>query len=106
MQLRAGMHLVSVVSPASIIVLRAPKKDVEVCCGGVAMAVAENIARDIEVQAAANGAGTGAGLVLGKRYAHESSDLECLCTRAGAGELTVDGEPLILKDAKPLPPSD
>jgi hypothetical protein len=103
-QLRAGMHLVSVVSPASVIVIRAPKKAVEVCCGGVAMAVAENIARDVEVQAAGNGTGTG--LVLGKRYAHESSDLECLCTRAGAGELTVDGEPLILKDAKPLPPSD
>lgn len=102
MQLRAGMHLVSVVSPASVIVLRAPKKDVEVCCGGVAMAAADNIARDIEVQAAGNGNG----LILGKRYAHESSDLEFLCTRAGAGELTVDGEPFILKDAKPLPPSD
>jgi hypothetical protein len=101
-QLRAGMHLVSVVSPASVIVLRAPKKDVEVCCGGVAMAAADNIARDIEVQAAGNGNG----LILGKRYAHESSDLEFLCTRAGAGELTVDGEPFILKDAKPLPPSD
>ncbi len=102
MQLRAGMHLVSVVSPASVIVLRAPKKDVEVCCGGVAMAAADNIARDIEVQTAGNGNG----LILGKRYAHESSDLEFLCTRAGAGELTVDGEPFILKDAKPLPPSD
>jgi hypothetical protein len=101
-QLRAGMHLVSVVSPASVIVLRAPKKDVEVCCGGVAMAAADNIARDIEVQAAGNGNG----LLLGKRYAHESSDVEVLCTRAGAGELTVDGEPFILKDAKPLPSSD
>src|SRR5580692_5693234 len=96
-QLRAGMHLVSVVSPASVIVLRAPKKDVEVCCGGVAMAAADNIARDIEVQATGNGNG----LILGKRYAHESSELEFLCTRAGAGELTVDGEPFILKDAKP-----
>jgi hypothetical protein len=103
-QLRAGMHLVSVVSPASVIVLRAPKKDVEVCCGGVAMAAADNIARDVEVQATGNGSGNG--LILGKRYAHESSELEFLCTRAGAGELTVDGEPFILKDAKPLPPSD
>ena len=106
MQLRAGMHLVSVVSPASVIVLRAPKKDVEVCCGGVAMAAADNIARDIEVQATGNGIGNGNGLILGKRYAHESSELEFLCTRAGAGELTVDGVPFILKDAKPLPPSD
>jgi hypothetical protein len=103
-QLRAGMHLVSAVSPASVIVLRAPTDDVEVSCGGVAMVAAENIARDT-APAAGNG-GSGSGLILGKRYAHESSELECLCTRAGAGELTVNGEPLILKDAKPLPPSD
>jgi hypothetical protein len=101
-QLRAGMHLVSVVSPASVIILRAPKNDVEVCCGGVAMLTAENITPEIELPAASNGSG----LILGKRYAHESFDLECLCTRAGGGELTVNGEPLSLKDAKPLPPSD
>jgi hypothetical protein len=102
LQLRAGMHLVSVVSPASVIVLRAPKTDVEVCCGGIAMVAAESMTRGTEPPPADNGDGP----VLGKRYALESLDLECLCTRAGAGHLSVNGEPLLLKDAKPLPPSD
>jgi hypothetical protein len=102
LQLRAGMHLVSVVSPARIIILRAPKSDVEVCCGGIAMVAADSMAPDVASSATDNGGGP----ALGKRYAHESLDLECLCTRAGAGELTINGEPLVLKDAKPLPPSD
>lgn len=46
-----------------------------------------------------------AGTAIGKRFEHESG-LEVLCTRAGSGTLAVDGVPLSLKDAKPLPSSD
>jgi hypothetical protein len=45
-------------------------------------------------------------VVLGKRYVDESDTLELLCTKPGEGELAVDGLPLRLKSAKPLPSSD
>ena len=46
------------------------------------------------------------GTLLGKRYADEASGLELLCTKAGAGTLTLDGSALEVKSAKPLPSSD
>jgi hypothetical protein len=46
------------------------------------------------------------GTLIGKRYADEDVGLELLCTKAGDGSLTIGGEPLALKDAKPLPSSD
>ena len=46
------------------------------------------------------------GTQLGKRYADESSGIEVLCTKAGDGTLTLDGSPLEIKGAKPLPSSD
>jgi hypothetical protein len=46
------------------------------------------------------------GTQMGKRYADEASGLEVLCTKAGAGTLTLDGAPIELKGAKPLPSSD
>jgi hypothetical protein len=100
-QLRPGMQLMSAISQASIIVIRAPKADVEVRCGGVAMVGVKSLAP--ETVAAVD---DGDGPVLGKRYMLESLDLECLCTRGGPGALTANGEPLILKEAKPLPSSD
>lgn len=44
--------------------------------------------------------------LLGKRYADDAQGLEVLCTKSGAGTLTVDGAPMQLKGAKPLPASD
>jgi len=46
------------------------------------------------------------GTQLGKRYADDSSGIEVLCTKAGEGTLTLDGERLEIKGAKPLPSSD
>jgi hypothetical protein len=48
----------------------------------------------------------GDGPLLGKRYADDDLGLELLCTLAGTGALTVDGRPLLMKGAKPLPSSD
>jgi hypothetical protein len=101
-QLRAGLQLESVVSPARVIVIRAQKDDVEVCCGGTAMVTVKGTTATGTSPAPDGGGGP----VLGKRYAHEELGLEFLCTRAGAGELTVNGEPLVLKEPKPLPSSD
>jgi hypothetical protein len=58
---------------------------------------------------AAGAAGTAAGesqIQVGKRYVSESGDLELLCVKGGRGELAADGEPLRLKESRPLPTSD
>ena len=46
------------------------------------------------------------GTEVGKRYVDEETGTELLCTRAGSGSLSMDGRPLMLKGAKPLPASD
>ncbi|KLL95143.1 hypothetical protein NJ76_29595 [Rhodococcus sp. IITR03] len=43
---------------------------------------------------------------LGKRYTDAEGTVELLCTTPGTGALAVDGVPLSLKTAKPLPASD
>jgi hypothetical protein len=102
MKLRPGQKLHSAVCDAQVVVVRAPSDDVELGCGGAPL---------LED---GHDAGAGASLdttlgdaaLLGKRYADEERGLELLCTRGGAGALTVDGEVLPLKGAKPLPSSD
>jgi hypothetical protein len=102
MQLRAGTQLVSVVSPVTVVVVRAPAEDVEVFCGGIAMVTADQAPAEIASPAPDDDSGP----KLGKRYVHETLGLECMCTRGGNGQLTANGDPLLLKDAKPLPSSD
>ena len=46
------------------------------------------------------------GILLGKRYSDGATGLEVLCTKAGEGSLALNGESLLLKEAKPLPSSD
>jgi hypothetical protein len=46
------------------------------------------------------------GTVMGKRYVDGAGQIEVLCAKAGKGSLSVNGAPLSLKEAKPLPASD
>ena len=46
------------------------------------------------------------GSQLGKRYVDAETGLEALCSKSGAGSLSIDGRPLTLKEAKKLPSSD
>ena len=98
---KPGDRLRSRVCGAEVIVVRAPSVDTEIACGG------EPMARNEPVTAAtANGAEAGPGTLLGKRYADEELGLELLCTKAGHGQLSVDGRVLALRQARPLPASD
>jgi hypothetical protein len=45
-------------------------------------------------------------VLLGKRYVTAAGDVELLCTKGCKGELTVNGEKLVVKEAKRLPSSD
>jgi hypothetical protein len=102
MELRPGQKLRSAVCEAEVVVVRAPAGDVEVGCGGVPLADAA----DESAAGAVLDASLGDGPLLGKRYADEELGLELLCTKSGTGALTINGQPLALKGAKPLPSSD
>jgi hypothetical protein len=101
MKLRPGQKLHSAVCDAQVVVVRAPSDPVEVGCGGAPL---------LDDGEAASGAALdpslGDGPQLDKRYADDDLGLELLCTKAGTGALTVDGRPLLVKGAKPLPSSD
>src|SRR5262245_55675983 len=101
MELRPGQKLQSAVCDAQVVVVKAPATAVEIGCGGSPMVPDGEEADAAELQEL-----EGDAPALGKRYADEDLGLELLCTRAGKGVLTVDGQPLALKGAKPLPSSD
>jgi len=43
---------------------------------------------------------------LGKRYKCAVCGTEALCTKAGDGSLTCDGQEMQVQEAKPIPSSD
>jgi hypothetical protein len=98
---RAGQQLVSVVDSTAVIVIRAPEAECTLTCGGVAMA-----APDQPVQATDPDPALMGGTQIGKRYVDEADTIQVLCTKAGQGTLALDGKPLVIQAAKPLPASD
>lgn len=101
--LKPGLRLRSVTCTTEVIVVRSPPTPIgEVRCGGMPMVEQ----RQAEYDAAAPMPEFSQGTELGKRYAHPEVQLEMLCTKAGAGSLSVDQIALQRMDAKPLPSSD
>ena len=98
---RAGQQLVSAVDSTAVIIIKAPATECTVTCGGVAMTVAGE-----EVTAAEPDPSLMGGTQLGKRYVDDADTIQVLCTKAGSGTLALDGEPLVIQAAKPLPASD
>ena len=99
--LKPGSRWASAVCDTEVIVVKAGGEGLTLGCGGQAMIEAgsakpEGVSLDKDLAG---------GSPVGKRYQHESG-LELLCTKAGAGTLTVDGALLPLKESKPLPASD
>ncbi len=101
MELKAGDRLRSAVGDTEVIVIRASGKDVTLTCGGVPLRRAGEDGPAGVVQSGHEGE-----VLLGKRYVDDGDTLELLCTKPGQGALAVDGRPLDLKGAKPLPSSD
>jgi hypothetical protein len=103
MKLKPGTRLRSQVDGTEVIVVRSPADDVGVACGGQPMI---DVAAAPEPGLAAAG-GPVAGTQLGKRYTLAGdAAIELLVTKPGKYELSIDGTPLVLKEAKPLPASD
>ena len=102
MELRPGLRLESATCNTQLVVVKAPKEvaEVDLRCGGEPMRILG--APGEPVSLAAGDVGT----LLGKRYSDDGLGLEVLCTKGGAGALTVGDVPLLVKGAKPLPSSD
>jgi hypothetical protein len=98
---RAGQQLVSAVDSTAVIVIKAPAVECTLTCGGVAMA-------DPGEPRTAGQADPSLmdGTQIGKRYVDEADTIQLLCTKAGSGTLALDGTPLLIQAAKPLPASD
>lgn len=100
MELRPGQKLFSGVCAAEFVVVKAPSEPVDLGCGGQALT------EERGEPAGGVDASIGDAVLLGKRYADDELGLELLCTKGGDGALTLNGELLLLKGAKPLPSSD
>jgi hypothetical protein len=101
MKLDAGSRWKSAVSDVEVIVIKAPASDVSLQCGGHDMRPL-----DVDGELIAVVAGLDDVVAAGKRYSGEGVGIELLVTKSGHGTLCVDGTPLELKSAKPLPSSD
>ncbi|MFG1923368.1 hypothetical protein [Cryptosporangium sp. NPDC048952] len=99
--LRVGLTLLSAVDNTSVLVMRASSGDGVLTCGGAPML--EKGAAD--EAATADPAQLG-GTQLGKRYSDEANSIEVLCLTGGEGSLALDGRPLSIQGARPLPASD
>lgn len=99
--IKVGARLKSNVCDTEIMVISCADTSVTITCGGAPVldATASKTGGDVD---AAHSAGT----LLGKRYVNGAGKIELLCVKAGKGALAVNGEQLVLKDAKPLPSSD
>ena len=98
---RAGQQLVSAVDSTAVIVIKAPAAECTVTCGGVAVATAGGPVTAADPDPALMG-----GTQIGKRYVDDADTIQLLCTKAGQGTLALDGNPLQIQAAKPLPASD
>jgi hypothetical protein len=98
--LKAGTRLKSSVCATELMVVGAPKDEVEITCGGAPLiAMGEEGSGTLSEDAKG-------GTQVGKRYVNEAGDLEILCTKPGEGSLAANGTALTIKGAKPLPSSD
>ena len=99
---KAGTRLKSAVCETQIMVLRAPASELDLRCGGTEMLAMEGAAPAGAVLNAAFAAGT----LTGKRYVDAAESMEFLCTKGGAGSLSLGAVSLEVKQAKALPSSD
>lgn len=99
-ELKVGARLKSAACTTEVVVVKAPAGPVDLRCGGASMA--EDAIAGSETLDAAQAEGS----ALGKRYSDDESGTELLAVKAGDGSMAIDGRPMSIKGAKPLPASD
>lgn len=100
MLLKSGARLKSAVCDGEVMIVKAPGGDLELTCGGVAMATSAPAERQAVHPDHA------VGIRIGKRYITEDGELEVLCVKAGDGALAANGQLLLQKDTRQLPKTD
>lgn len=100
--IKPGVRLKSAVCNGEVIVIRGSLPTADLRCGGAPMIAAADAPPGRVAVDPAHAAGT----LIGKRYIDASDTIELLCTKGGEGSLTLNGEPLTIKQAKALPSSD
>ena len=102
MELKAGTQLKSAVGTTEVVVIRAPDAPGHPDLGGPAHGrAATTRRRPARSKPAARGRSCWASATSTR-----PASVEVLCTKPGDGALALDGEPLEVKSAKPLPSSD
>ena len=96
--MKPGTKLKSTVCDTEVMVVRAADAVIE--CGGAPMA------EERPAERKAVNAAFAEGTKIGKRYVNAAGTVELLCVKPGQGSLSIAGEALTVKDAKPLPASD
>ena len=102
MELKPGSRWKSAVCDTEVVVVRSASAEISLECGGHPM-IPHAAAKPTGVTPAE---GRTSGTQAGKRFVDDMSGLEVLCTKAGAGSLSIDGREITLKEAKKLPASD
>ncbi len=102
MKLKVGQTLQSAVDSTSVMVVRAPQADVRLTCAGVAMIDPQTEVAPARTPDPAHMKGS----LLGKRYTDDDRTVELLCLKGGDGSLALDGQQLLVMQAKRLPSSD
>ena len=97
---KPGARLRSVTCATEVVVVKGAG-DVDLRCGGEPM-----VPSDDPTTSGAPAAGFDEGTLVGKRYVTEDEAIELLCTKPGAGSLSLGDAVLLVKGAKPLPSSD
>jgi hypothetical protein len=102
MEYKPGTRWKSAVSDIEVVIVTSPNVAVSLLCGGhdvvpLADEAPAGLTMDPSLAEAS---------LIGKRYVHEPSGFEILCTKGGQGTLAVGGEPLTVKGPKPIPSSD
>ncbi len=102
---KPGARLRSVACETEVVVVKSAAAEVDLRCGGASMVAVGD--------SAGNGAarhtpvpGLDAGTLVGKRYVNDDESVEVLCTKPGAGSLSLGDVALSVRGAKPLPASD
>jgi hypothetical protein len=110
MSITPGSRWASTVSSIEVVVVRPGAGVTALTCGDAPMVPAGTTAPGTTAPGTTAPGTTapvnGEGCQLGKRYVDETTGLQLLCTKPGNGVVAVDGRPVQLLAAKPLPASD
>jgi hypothetical protein len=100
-ELKPGARMRSVTCTTEVVVVRGAG-EVDLRCGGQPMIGVS----DPGASSGAPASGFDEGTQIGKRYGDEGAGVEVLCTKAGAGSISIGEVLLLMQGAKPLPSSD